>query len=115
MKVVNQSRYLEIGGVKIADNYLSRLKGLSWTLPEENAEALWIKPCSSIHTFGMLWPIDVLFLNRENIVMKMVMRVKPWRVGPVCWNAHSVLEFFSGQWDPGMISIGDKLSVQRPK
>lgn len=114
MRLINQSRHdHEVSAVKVADNYWSRLKGLCWTHPEENPEALWIKPCSSIHTFGMVWPIDAVFLNRESLVIKMVMRINPWRVGPVCWNAYSVIEFFSGQWDSGMINLGDKLSAEQ--
>jgi Uncharacterized ACR, COG1430 len=52
---------------------------------------LLIKPCSSIHTFFMAYPIDVLFLSSDGVVLKIVSGLKPWRMA-WCKGATAVLE-----------------------
>ncbi|MCF6137276.1 DUF192 domain-containing protein [Alkalihalobacillus berkeleyi] len=47
--------------------------------PLEN-EALVIKPCNSIHMFFMFFPIDVIFINDEQRIIKSVSHLKPWRI-----------------------------------
>src|SRR5690349_20872528 len=57
---------------------------------------LWIEPCNSIHTWGMKFAIDVLFLDASGTVLRTVPNVRPWRV---CWpvrRARAVLEIPAG-------------------
>ena len=42
-------------------------------------EGLLIKPCGSVHTFFMRFPIDVVFLDRELSVLAVRPEVRPWR------------------------------------
>lgn len=69
-----------------------RMKGLLGRDHLAEDEGLWLKPCCSIHMFFMKFPIDVIFLNRENHVIRIFSSLKPWQVTPVVWKAHSVLE-----------------------
>lgn len=52
---------------------------------------LWIVPCEGVHTFGMKFPIDVIFLDRAKKVLKVRAGMGPRRIA-LCLRAHSVLE-----------------------
>lgn len=92
---------------KMADTFLSRLIGLLGRSELMPGESLLIKPCYSVHTFGMRFTIDVVFLDREGKVLKKV-TLPPWKVAG-CRGAYSVLELPK---DVSMeITVGDKLEI----
>lgn len=61
-----------------------------------NGDGLWIAPCNSVHTLFMRASIDVVYLDREDRVLKIVDALKPWR-GSMYLKAHSVLEVGAGE------------------
>jgi uncharacterized membrane protein (UPF0127 family) len=77
-----------------AHSFLSRLGGLLARAPLLDDEALYLAPCSSIHTLFMRYPIDVAFVARDGRVLKLV-TVAPWRAA-ACLRAHGVLEMRAG-------------------
>jgi len=77
----------------------------------EPEEGLWIVPCPMIHTFFMRFAIDVLFLDKEYRVRRVVENIKPWRLSPWVFSAHSVLELPGGALD-GSVSEGDILEFR---
>lgn len=81
--------------VRIADCFLGRLKGLLGTNRLAEGAALIIKPCSSVHTFGMKYAIDVLFIDKGGRVCKVVHSLTPRRLA---WagNSSYVIELPSG-------------------
>lgn len=58
----------------------------------EKGEALILKPCSSIHTLFMRFPIDVLFLDKDNRVIGLLHSFKPFRFSPLYFNAILAVE-----------------------
>jgi hypothetical protein len=82
--------------VKIAKNLLTRARGLLFAPPLAQDEALLIAPCSSIHTFAMRYPIDVIFLDRRARVVRVFPQVPPGRLR-FGWGAAAVLELRAGQ------------------
>lgn len=100
VRVWNQTRaavLCERGAV--ADNFFTRLRGLLGrsTLPPD--EGLLLAPCPSIHMFGMKFPLDIIFLTRENRVTDFVENIAPGKyyvAQPQCGKAHSALEVVSG-------------------
>src|SRR5438128_2340768 len=52
---------------------------------------LWIAHCNGIHTFGMRFPIDVLFLDAEGKALRVVSALKPWRICGPFWKAKVVV------------------------
>jgi len=68
-----------------------RTVGLLTSAPLGEHEGLWIKPCMAVHTMGMRFPIDVVFLNRERRVLRVVANLRPNRFA-ICWQASSVVE-----------------------
>ena len=77
----------------------------------DSDEAMWIVPCPMIHTFFMKFPIDVLFLKRDLQVARVIENLKPWRLSPWVFSAHSVLELKGGALR-GSVSAGDRLEMR---
>lgn len=69
---------------------------------------LLIKPCSSIHMFFMRFPIDVVFLDRDNVVVKVVHGIKPWRMA-MGGGGKNALELPAGTVAAADILHGDQL------
>jgi len=97
--------------LKIANTWISRLFGL---LPESylgREDGLWLLPCTSIHTVGMRFSIDVIFLDKNFKIMKLKKNLKPFRFCLSFRNTYSVLELSSGVIDSCNLNCGDSLRV----
>ena len=93
MKAVNLRTHKELATeVKVADTLFTRMKGLLGRKELPFGEALWIKPCFSVHTFFMKFPIDVIFLNKKNQVIASVSNLSPNRMTRLYPQSFSVLE-----------------------
>lgn len=79
-----------------AQTFLARLGGLLARKPLRDAEALYLAPCSSVHTMFMRYPIDVAFLDAKGRVLKVVPGLQPWRIAG-CFGAAAALELRAGQ------------------
>jgi uncharacterized membrane protein (UPF0127 family) len=97
--------------VKIAKSFITRSLGLIPRKDFFESEALIIKPCNSIHTFFMKFPIDVLFLDKTNKIIALYENVTPWQILPVHFNAHSVIELKAGQIKAKNIQKNDIIQV----
>jgi uncharacterized protein len=96
LSISNLTRQVELAHcVDVADRGAKRRKGLLGREMLSAGEGLWIVPCESIHTFGMQFPIDLVYLDRDKRVKKIRSDVHPWRIS-ACLSAHSVLELASG-------------------
>jgi len=71
--------------------------GLLGRPPLHKGDALWLEPCGSIHTWGMRYAIDVLFLDRERRVLRVTRDVQPWRIAPAPAGTRSVVELLPAQ------------------
>lgn len=112
-QVMNVTRQVMLAlKVGLADRGRTRRKGLLGRARLGTGEGLWILPCSAIHTVGMRFPIDLLYLDRRHRVLKAVREVRPWRVS-ACMRAYSVLELASGSIKETGTKIGDVLVLQR--
>jgi uncharacterized protein len=77
--------------VPVATTRVSRLLGLALLSRERAGAGLLIPGCSSVHTFGMRFPLDLLFLDEEGHVIELRRAVPPgWHVR--CPGAMAVLE-----------------------
>ena len=97
----------------VADTAWSRLRGLIGHRPLESGEGLMITPCSSIHTFFMGFPIDVVFVAEDGEIVRVVERVVPNRIGPISRRAAFVLELPAGTIRETGTQTGDRLIVER--
>src|SRR5579863_5737333 len=91
----NQTRQTYLAtALAVADTHWSRLRGLLGLTSGDfrNGYGLWIVPCHGVHTLGMGFAIDVVYLDRGNAVIHIQRDLKPWRFAPVRMLAASVLE-----------------------
>lgn len=77
-----------------ADSFYLRLRGLLGRRELQMNEALHIRPCSDVHTFGMKYDLDIVFLDSTGSVLK-IESLKP-NCWAYCKGAKSVLEFKAG-------------------
>lgn len=82
--------------VKVADSLKDRLIGLMFLDDMIGFDSLLLKPCQSIHTFFMKYPIDVIFLDKNFNIIKVIKNMKPWRVSGFYFKASQVLELRAG-------------------
>ena len=69
-----------------------------------------IAPCSSIHTWFMRFPIDVIFVRRDGLVVKVCRRVAPWRM-VMGWSAYATVELPIGAIDRSAVAVGHRLEL----
>ena len=98
--------------VDVAENFFKRMKGLLGQSKMEKGKSLWIKPCMSIHTFFMKFPIDVIFLNKRNYVVATIKSLKPNRLTRLYPKAVSVLELPAGTIEATETVIGDEIEIK---
>lgn len=90
------------------ENGLERTRGLLGRAGLERDQGLWIDPCRSIHTFFMRFPLDVIYLDRDGVIVKTVQGIGPWRLSG-CLQASSVLEGPAGLIAASGLQVGDQL------
>jgi uncharacterized membrane protein (UPF0127 family) len=92
----------------IADTSVKRRTGLLKHTRLDPGEGLWIAPCEGIHTFGMKFAIDVVFLNRKKKILKVRPNMVRRRMA-ISLRAHSVLELPAGTIEATGTAKGDQL------
>ncbi|MBC7201997.1 MAG: transcription elongation factor GreB [Pusillimonas sp.] len=78
-----------------AHSFADRLRGLLFRRRLKSCEAMWLSRCRAVHTFGMGYPLDLVFLDKHNRVLKIMHNVAPARI-IFCWRARSVIELNAG-------------------
>jgi uncharacterized membrane protein (UPF0127 family) len=94
--------------VRVAGTSRERRKGLLGIERLEAGGGIWIAPCEAVHTIGMKFPIDVLFLDATHRVGKIVPELRPWRLAAYL-PASSVLELEAGAAARSGLTVGARL------
>jgi len=94
----------------LADSSLARMRGLLGRSELAPDEGILLKPASSVHTWFMRFPIDVVFLDRDLSVVRVVRRLRPWRTAHRR-RAAAVLELAAGESERRGIEVGHRLSL----
>ena len=91
--VFNKSNETFLGlHVSVAATSLARLRGLLGKLCLRAGEGLWLIPSCGVHTIGVLFPIDVIYLNKQNRVVYLREHLTPFGIGRLRFDSSSVLE-----------------------
>ena len=113
LRIRNQTRNTVLGDrIGIADTSAKRKTGLLKHTGLAPGEGLWIAPTEAVHTFGMKFPIDVLFLDKKRKVLKIRSEMPRSRMA-ICLRAHSVLELPSGTAAAMQTVVGDQLEFEK--
>ena len=110
----NRTRQAHLAtALAVANTQWRRLRGLVGLNGRDfgNGSGLWIVPCRGVHTLGMGFPIDVLYLDRELKVVGIHSDVRPWRFTPVLMRASSVLELPCGKAVETNTAMGDTIEI----
>jgi len=114
----NQTRQAYLAtALAVADTHWTRLRGLVGVAPDDfrNGYGLWIIPCHGVHTLGMRFPLDVVYLDRSLTVIHVQSGVPPWRFAPVRMQAASVLELPSRTAAETSTAVGDRIEITTGK
>ncbi|GFP32220.1 uncharacterized protein HKBW3S42_00525 [Candidatus Hakubella thermalkaliphila] len=127
MLAYNSTRQLILcQNVCVADTFVKRLLGATkeiahaprrTTSPENwvifkgdfgnSYDGILIRPCRSIHTFFLKYPLDVIFLDQNKHICRIYSHLKPFRITPLIPSAQMVLELMGGTLLPSMAQKGD--------
>jgi len=113
-RVFNQTRQQRLAtDLAMANTHWTRLRGLLGLRANDfrNGSGLWIVPCHGVHTLGMGFPIDVVYLDRVMTVIHIQHNVQPWRFAPVRAQAASVLELPCRTAVETKTAVGDKIEI----
>ena len=94
----------------VAARPLRRMRGLLGRSGLAEGEGILLRPAGSIHTFFMRFAIDVVFLDRDLVVVGIEPSLGPWRTASRS-GAKTVVELASGECERVGIQIGDTLAV----
>jgi uncharacterized protein len=94
----------------LADNALTRARGLLGRKELPPGEGMLIRPTFSIHTFFMRFPIDAVFLDGSGSVVDIVRRLKPWRAAARL-SARAVLELPAGETERITLDVGERVEA----
>jgi len=99
--------------LSIAETHWSRFWGLMCKKESQfqAGDGLWIVPCRGVHTFAMNFPIDVLYLDQNHLVVHMGQHLKPWRMARISFRAASVLELPCETLRSSGTAIGDIIEI----
>jgi len=100
--------------VIIADTFLRRFVGLMGKLSLASHEALMLVPCSQVHTMFMFFPLDLLFLDEDMVIVKIVYHLRPFSISPNVKNAKYVVEMKSGTLEGLELKEGERV-ILNPK
>jgi uncharacterized protein len=97
----------------MADTHWTRLRGLLGLAADDfgNGSGLWIVPCHGVHTLGMGFSIDAVYLDHAMNVIHIESELRPWRFAPVRSRAASVLELPCRTAAETKTAVGDKIEI----
>jgi uncharacterized membrane protein (UPF0127 family) len=111
---VTRQSFISIG-VTVAGTPFARLRGLLGKMRMRSDEAVWVVPSHGIHTIGLRFAIDVLYLDAEKRVVYAIENLRPLRIPPMRWNCASVLELPARSIFDSGTHVGDQLLIGSPQ
>ena len=115
MQLINDRTHKPVAdAVEIAVTRKARRRGLLGRDGLDETAALMITRCFSIHTFFMRFAIDVVFLDRDGCVVRMVPRMRPGHMA-MSWRARTVIELAAGRLERCSVEVGDRLYLAPPR
>ena len=113
-RVVNVTRDVVLAErVHLANTFGSRLRGLMFSPPLQDGGGLILDPCNSVHMFFMRYPIDVLFISRQGVVVGLRRSLQPWRLTSIVRGARQAIELTAGVLASSDTRIGDEIALHR--
>lgn len=99
-----------VSEVTMGDRFLKRLVGLSNRKKMETHQGFLLKPCNQIHTFGMHFPIDAVFLSKDEHILHIEQYMTANRISKHIKQAQCVLEISGNMTKVKNLKVGDRLT-----
>lgn len=99
--------------VIIANSFFTRLKGLLGKKRLSEEQCILIRPCKSVHTFFMKFPIDVIFIDKNFKVVKVIKNITPGHITTYVKEAWSVIEMAVDKEVDSKFMVGDELYLSK--
>jgi uncharacterized membrane protein (UPF0127 family) len=113
--VYNQNRECFLGlRVTAADTSFTRLKGLIGRLHLRSDEGIWVVPSSGVHTLGVFFRLDLIYLDESQRVIELIEYFPRFRIAPIRIRAASVLELPQHTIYSSQTQKGDQLLICTP-
>jgi uncharacterized membrane protein (UPF0127 family) len=111
VRVVHEASGIQLGSrIAVADSWWHRLRGLLARPRMRAGDGLLLMDCTSVHTVGMTYAIDVAFLDADGTIVRKIPRLAPYRVGIGGPEAVHALELPAGRLDDTGTVAGVRLS-----
>ena len=101
-------RTQQAGGDDGRDRRDARRRGgaaCSAAIASTTSSAMLLAPCAAVHTAGMRFPIDVVFVDRQGYAVKVVRDLQPWRIA-IATSGRAVIEMAAGSLRWGQVLLG---------
>lgn len=113
MQIINvKNNAILADKAEIANNPLKRMKGLLGKSEFSQGSALILDPCDSVHTFFMRFAIDIIFIDKNNSVVKIISSMKPYRLSGIYFKSRLAIELPSGKTLATNTQLGDKILIK---
>ena len=109
-KEIGEGKVIEI---LVADSFLTRFVGLMFQQKLPAATGLFLAPCNSVHMCFMRFAIDVVYLDKEYKILKVVKNLKPWIGLSMCSNAWATIELAAGEAERCGCKVGKRLVAEK--
>jgi uncharacterized protein len=114
MKISNLSRNTILADrAKLADDPFKRLVGLLNRNSLTKGEALVLAPSNCVHSFFMRFSIDIIFLDKKGKALRTLASFKPFRLSPLCFASHSVIELPENTLQLTQTQPGDIIKITK--
>ena len=101
--------------VTAADTHFARLRGLAGRIRLKNDEGIWVVPSQGVHTIGVLFSVDLIYLDENCRVIHTVESMGSFRIGPIKPSSRSVLELPTRTIYSSQTQVGDELLICSPE
>lgn len=99
--------------VNVADSIVSRLVGLLGKRSLQPDGGVWIVPANAIHSIGMLFPFDLVLIDKDFRVVGLRELVRPFKITRPNFRAESVIELPAHTIFKSRTEVGDQLVIER--
>lgn len=101
-KLINENGEVISHEMVMVKNVFSRMLGLMFSTELPECDGFLISPCNSIHTFFMRYSLDILFLDKNFKIVKVIYGLSPWKITWVYFKSRHVLEMKAGTMKKGL-------------
>lgn len=112
-RIINTTRDQVLAdNARRARSYWKRLIGLMGRKALAPGEGLIIDPCSMVHTHWMRFAIDVIYVNKEDVIVGIDHALRPWHIGHFYRKVQYVVELPAGTAHETGAQVGDRLILE---